>query len=252
MLLLPKPVLLFIFSLLYAFSGNAQLTVKGRVLDKSKVNYVDGVRVISTGGALTFSDSLGRYSIRVSNDDSLFFVFNGKPTQKFPVKTITDVDKFDISLLIPVASKYTTLNEVVVYARTFKQDSLENRETYAKIFNFEKPKLSGSIAPTGGVGFDLQEIIRMFQFRRNKSMRKFRDRLEKQEQDRYIDYRFNKITVKRVINDLQSPGLDSFVVWYRPQYDFVADSSEQEFFQYIIDAYDQFKRLYPAYIKRED
>lgn len=61
------------------------------------MNYVENVRVVSTGGMFSITDSLGKYSIMVKEADSISFHFNNKPTQKFPVVKILNPRQFDIS-----------------------------------------------------------------------------------------------------------------------------------------------------------
>ncbi len=235
-----------------AFAAQCQLRLTGTVFDKSRVNFVENVRVLSTGGMIAFTDSMGRYSIAVKNTDSVYFIYNNKPTQKFPVATVSDPRKFDVSLHVSVKSKYSLLKEVLVYAKSHKQDSIENRETYAQVFNYQKPGIVTGVGPGGTVGADANEIINIFRFKRNKRLKDFQQRLEKEEQEKYINYRFSKPFVGRVTG-LSSPAIDSFLVWYRPSYEFAAYSSEIEFNQYILDASYQFKRLLmPADAKKED
>jgi hypothetical protein len=92
------------------------------------------------------------------------------------------------------------------------------------------------------VGADVNELINIFRFRRNKRLKAFQQRLELQEQEKFIDYRFNKVFVKR-ITGLQSPELDTFLVWYRPDYDFTRFSDEISFNQYILNASYHFRKL---------
>lgn len=230
------------FSMLMTPLLYAQIVISGTVLDSSRINYVENVRVVSSGGLFAITDSLGRYSIMASEKDSLTFYYNKKPTQQFAVRTIADPSRFDICLHITVKGKYQVLNEVVVFAKTHKQDSLENRQAYADIFDYHKPGLSTSVTPGGGVGADVNELINIFRFRRNKRLKAFQQRLEVQEQEKYIDYRFSRIYVKRVTG-LSSPYLDSFLVWYRPEYEFVRNSNEIDFNQYILLAFYQFQKL---------
>jgi hypothetical protein len=131
---------------------------------------------------------------------------------------------------------------VVVFSKSYKQDSLENRQTYADIYDYKKPGISTSLTPGGGAGADLDELINIFRFKRNKRLRSFQQRLETQEQEKYIDYRFNKLFVKR-ITGLDGILLDSFLVWYRPTYEFARNSGELIFNQYILNAYYQFQKL---------
>lgn len=218
----------------------AQLNLSGIVYDSSKINLVEGVRVVSTGGLFTMTDSMGRFSLKVNEKDSVSFIFRNKPTQKFVVKDIPDPSHFNISLHITVRGKYTTLKEVVVRSRSYRQDSIENREDYADIFGYKKPGLSTSIVPGGGVGADVDELINIFRFKRNKRLKAFKNRLEVQEQDKYVAYRFNKNFVRR-LTQLQETELDSFMVRYRPSYDFIMMTDEQSFNQYVLNCSYEFK-----------
>lgn len=220
---------------LFSVASHAQIVISGTVLDNSKKNYVESARVESTSGMFCMTDSLGHYTIIVHENDSLFFTYNNKPTQKFPVKNITTPNQFDISLRIPVQSRYNVLKEVIVYSKSFKQDSLENRQTYADVFDYKKPGVSTSIGPGGTVGADVNELINIFRFKRNKRLKAFQLRLEEQEKEKYINYRFNKIAVKRVTG-LADAALDTFMVWYRPTYEFAALSDEVQFNQYLLNA----------------
>jgi hypothetical protein len=240
-----RSVLFFLFFLIQASNIQAQLTVSGTVYDSSKVNYVENARVVSTAGLFTVTDSMGRYSISTSERDSLTFYYNGKPTQKFSVGTIPDPSHFDISLRIKIKGKYSMLKEVTVFSKSYRQDSLENRQQYADIYDYTKPGLKTSISPTGGVGADVDELINIFRFKRNKRLRAFQHRLETEEQEKYVDFRFNKLTVRR-ITGLQAELLDTFLVWYRPSYEFTRNSDEIMFNQYVLSAFYQFKTIMPV------
>ncbi|MBS1496650.1 MAG: hypothetical protein JSU03_10100 [Bacteroidetes bacterium] len=243
-------ILLFIVSNIQPL--HAQLLVSGTVLDNSKLNFVEKVHVISTGGKLALTDSLGRYSISVNNDDSIYFFYNNRPTQKFPVRDIPNLLEFDISIHMQIPSKYNLLKEVTVYSTPYAKDSIENRETYRKAFNYSKPGFSTSISPGGVAGADLDQLINVFRFGRNKRLKSFQKRLLVEEQDKYIDYRFNKTLVKR-ITGLSGNSLDSFMVWYRPSYEFTITSNEVTFDQYILNASYRFKRgLLPSPAKKEE
>ena len=242
----------FIFTLIFiGLLGSrtiAQVRISGTVLDVTKKGYVEGARVISTGGEMKITDSLGRYTINSGINDSLYFIYGNKPTQKFSVKQIANINQFDISLKVMVPSKYNVLKEVIVYSKSYQQDSIENRENYAKVFGYTKPGLSTNIGPQGAVGADVNELINIFRFKRNKRLKAFRGRLEEQEQEQYITYRFNKIIVRR-ITQLTGPALDTFLVKYRPSYEFAAARNEIQFNQYILQAFYQFKRLNPGALK---
>lgn len=242
-----------ILLLLFIVSGNqlhAQLTVTGTVFDSSRRNYVEHVQVESTGGKSTRTDSMGHYKITVGENDSLTFIYKNKPTQKFAVRDIASITQFDISLGITVKGGYHTLKEVIVFARSYREDSIENRQTYADVYNFRKPTIRTGISPSGAVGADVDEIINMFRFKRNKHLKAFQARLEQQEQDHFVSYRFNKNFVKR-ITGLQGAELDSFMVRYQPTYQFASTADEVTFNKYILNSSYAFKAglLKPAAVK---
>jgi hypothetical protein len=215
----------------------AQYKVQGTIYDSSRTYPLEAVSVMSTSGKGTITNGAGFYQIEVSEKDSIWFSYLGKPTVKYPVLKMLDPLQFDLALRVPVS----VLKEVRVAPRNYRLDSIQNRQDYAKAFNFQKPNLGTmtSIGPTGA-GFDINEIIRSFQFRKNKSMLRFQQRLIQQEQDKYVDYRFNKALVRR-LTGLTGEELDKFMLASRPSYEFAVLSNDYDFQSYIKEAYQKFK-----------
>ena len=237
------PFIIF-FALLLLLVGNAsaQLIISGTVYDSSKVIPVKEVVIKSSGGAIAVTDSIGHYNIAASDKDSLTFIYLQKPTARFAVKQINDIGNFDISLHIRVSEKFRTLKEVRVFSRSFRQDSISNRQEYAKIFGYQKPGIGITSSDySGAPGLDLDEFINIFRFKRNKQLKHLQSRLLDQEKDNYINYRFNKTLVKRITH-LEDKDLDIFMVRYRPDFMFTQNSSIVNFYQYILNASYQFKR----------
>lgn len=230
----------FIATLLVTTAGHAQFVLSGTVYDSARIYSIDGVKVYSTGGTFSITDSLGHYSIAVQENDSIYFLYKTKPTPKYPVKTIGDLQHFDIALHVNHKGKYKALKEVVVFSKNYRQDSLENRQLYADVFEYKKPGLRTSINPGGAVGADVNELINIFRFRRNKSLRQFQLRLEAQEQEKYIDYRFSKIFVRRTTG-LTGTQLDDFMVRYRPTYEFLQLCDELALTQYVLNCSYEYK-----------
>ena len=232
----------FAFLILFTNICVAQLTVSGTVYDSTKIIPVKDVIVQSSSGRTAITDSLGHYDIVTDDADSLTFIYNNKPSLKFSVRQIENISSFDISLRIRTYEKYRRLKEVRVFSKAYKQDSIENRERYAKVFEYTKPGISTTSSSYSGVpGLDLDEFINIFRFKRNKQLRNMQNRLMEQEQDNYINYRFNKMMVKRITR-LDGPELDSFMQQYRPNYEFAITSSTIDFYQYILNSSYQFKR----------
>jgi cell division protein FtsI/penicillin-binding protein 2 len=229
-------------ALLLAKAVTAQYIVQGHVYDSSKLYALEAVTVSTSSGRGTATDSNGHYRIEVKEKDSIWFSYLGKPTTKFPVLKIADVTQFDIALRINIP----VLMEVKVRPRIYKQDSLQNRQDYAKIFNYRRPNLESmtSIGPTGA-GIDIDEVIRLFQFRKNKSTLKFQERLLQQEQDKFIDHRFNKALVRR-LTALPDGELEKFMALYRPTFEFTSLSNDYDFQVYIKEAYSIYQKNKPA------
>lgn len=241
------------FLLLLASVAEGQFTISGTVYDSTKIIPVKDVVVKSSGGTMTTTDSTGHYDIIASDKDSLTFIYQNKPTARFAVKQIENIGSFDISLRVRVTEKFRTLKEVRVFSRNFKQDSIANREEYAKIFNYQKPGIKTTTSDySGAAGMDLDEFINIFRFKRNKQLKYMQNRLVEQEQESYINYRFNKQLVKRITR-LEGKNLDTFMVHYRPDFDFTHNSTTVIFYQYILNASYQFRReLLGGEIKKQE
>jgi len=248
-----KTYCFLLFLWLFTATAKGQFTISGTVYDSSKVVPVRDVEVKSSGGTMATTDSMGHYNIIASDKDSLTFIYLNKPTARFAVKQIENIGSFDISLHIRVNEKFRTLKEVKVFSKNFKQDSIANREQYAKIFNYQKPGIQTSTSDySGAAGMDLDEFINIFRFKRNKQLKYMQNRLVEQEQENYINYRFNKTLVKRITR-LEGKNLDTFMVRYRPDFDFTHNSSTVIFYQYILNASYQFRReLLGGEVKKED
>jgi hypothetical protein len=186
-----------------------------------------GVSVKSTSGAGTVTDSLGRYSIKLAYTDSISFSYQGKATQKFPLKEIPPNRPFDMSLHVDI----TTLPTVIVQEKrtNYQLDSIANREEYRKVFNYSPEYISSA---NGGVGVNLDAL---FSMKKIKRMEAFRVHLEELEREKYVDHRFNINLVKK-LTGLESPALDTFMLEYRPSYDMILSfESEYEYYKYIRD-----------------
>lgn len=216
---------------------SAQYKVKGTVYDTSRLYRIEAVTVLSTGGKITMTDSMGRYAIDVAEKDSIWFSYLGKPTPKYPVLKMQDVNQFDIALQL----KSDVMQEVKIRSRSYTQDSIQNRRDYAKVFNFRRPNVASmtTIGPMGAA-IDVDELIRVFQFKKNRSMEKFRERLEEQEREKFIDHRYNRALVRR-LTSLDGSDLDVFMLRYRPSYSYALTATEYDFQLYIKKCYELFR-----------
>lgn len=222
---------LLLLLILFAQQLHAQVWLTGKVYDSTRMVTIPAVKVTSKKGSYTFTDSIGRYGLSVEKDDSVAFTYRGKSTTFFPVREIRYPAGFDVSLQITVQDRYKTLKEVVVIAKSYREDSLENRERYRSIFEFE----GGGLQTTSSGFLDPNSLINSFKFRKNKVMRSFQSRLILEEQQKFVDSRFTKALVRQ-ITGLNERDIERFMKLWRPPYELVAFTAEYQFHQYILEA----------------
>ena len=232
---------LFITLLFCGKVRGQEVTIHGTVYNMYRTKPLDGVSVISVLGRGTATDSNGNYMITLSIRDSLYFSYLGRATGKFPVAKINSMAGFDIALHVDPVE----LKEVRIMPRNYHRDSLQNRKDYAKIFNYKKPgfKISSSGAGSDGlgVGVDLDQLIEMFDRAKTRRTMAFRRRLEDEERDGYVDYRFNRSVILRITH-LQGDELDSFMTRYRPSYDFCRRATDYDLYDYIKLAFQEWQK----------
>lgn len=243
-----KPLSFFLLAFcLLTTAAQGQLTISGAVTDYFSKKPLDAVTVQSSSGQYAISDSLGRYMISVKKTDTVWFSYLNKQTMKYPVDTITHPQNFDVALYIDVK----WLPEVKVQTKDYKLDSVENRLTYAKAFNYRKPGIrfsqsnqttSSYVPGSVTAGLDLDEIINAFRFKRNRQMLSFQQRLIQEEQDKYIDHRYSKYFVKRLTR-LDGKELDDFMAFYRPLYEEVQAMNDLELGYYVEQCYKNYEFL---------
>jgi hypothetical protein len=234
----------FIILMLFGLSKiSAQTTtISGVVYDISGRRPIEAVIVFSNSNH-AFTDSLGRYSINVRTNDSLWFSLFGKTTHKYPIDTIEDLHNFNV--MIHVAG--FDLPEVRVRNSYYKLDSIQNRIDYAKYFNYQAPgiKLSSGQQLFGAngltIGFDLDEIINMFRVKRNRNLQFLQKRLVSQEQEKYVGYRFTKRFVIKLTH-LEGEQLERFMNFCRPSYEVLGLLNDLELGYYIEKKFEEFKK----------
>jgi hypothetical protein len=231
-------ITIFLFSLAFYTAGaDAQVVIHGTVYNMYKTRPLEAVSVLCSCGSGTITDANGNYLIRVNDNDSLRFSYLGRATQYFPVTMMNPTTGFDIALHV----NPTELAEVRVAPKNYYLDSLQNRKDYEKIFNYKKPGLEITEGANGNAGLDLDALINMFNFKKNRRMLAFQKRLVEDEHDKFVDHRFTRYIVKK-ITGLTGDAADSFMFRYRPSYEFTKVATDYEFFDYIKLAYQDYKR----------
>ena len=124
----------------------------------------------------------------------------------------------------------------------YRDDSIQNRKDYEKIFNYKKPGFKITDGSGGlGAGVDLNSLIEMFERNKINRTKAFQRRLEDEEQDKYVDHRFARSVVLKITH-LEGDELDSFMVKYRPSYVFCKKATDYDLYDYIKLAFSEYQK----------
>jgi hypothetical protein len=216
------------------------VTVHGVVYNIYGTTPLEAATVSSTSGRITVTDSSGNYIIVVPQTDSIWFSYLGRSTRRFAVRDINPNNGFYVSLQVdPVV-----LKAAKVTPRDYRADSLQNRKDYEKYFNYKKPMIHPTPGVTGGglgVSINIDTLIYMFEFNKIRRAKAFQKRLINDEQEKYVDHRFSRSLVLKVTH-LEGDALDSFMVQYRPSYEFCVRATDYDLYEYIKLALGQYQK----------
>jgi len=132
------------------------------------------------------------------------------------------------------SARRDSLPAVFVRSHNYLLDSLENRREYKKVFDYDKGYVDGLKSGRGGrslgVGIDFDMLL---DGRKNRQMLALQKRLEYEEDEKYIDHRWNRSLIHR-ITGLDTPAIDTFMRAYRPSKEFIQScETEYQFDHYI-------------------
>ena len=219
-------VLLFIL-LLRAQAQN----VKGTVSNASKRISGAVIKNLRTGNK-TISDEMGMFIIRVKNSDTLLI------SKKF-YKKDTLVYAGQIFLTIQLQPETKALREVTIKARQispldiYEKNKIEYKDIYWK---GDYSHMFGIEAGLGaGVSINIDKLYNLLS-KQGKDARKMQRTLTRDYHDDVVDRRF---TVHLVggITGYDGGKLDTFMMKYRPSYDFIVKATDYDVIQYIKDKF---------------
>lgn len=233
-----KYLLIFIISLWC--NNTLGQTISGIVTDKSNKRPIGNV-IIAIGRLKTMTNTFGQFEFTaiLPGDTLKINHFSYKP-YAVPINKATEV------LLINLEPSAISLNVVTIKAdKSFKKDSVDNRMANQKQFNYIGPTVADAFKGGGqrqpGELFSINPIV-LVQALTKKSSReyKFKQKLILDEQDDYVDRKFNEGNVAR-ITGLKGDTLSMFLVNYRPNYRFAKKSTNYEMIVYIRQCLEKFK-----------
>ncbi|MGN6394280.1 MAG: hypothetical protein ACTHMI_01860 [Mucilaginibacter sp.] len=233
---------LFLFFMLITGHCYAQ-RLKGTVINaEDKLPVVNALVVM--GSNRTYTDGYGQFSIDGGGSDSI-------TVSHITCKTYRGiVSRAMVTISIALQPAPINLEEVKVHAHReeeFKKDSIANREFYGRQFNYTGPKVMDAFT---GNAYNRQpgELISVNPLLLVRALTKkgtpgykFRQILIRDEQQQYIDRKFNRGTVSR-ITQLKGDTLANFLTKYRPTYKFIKKATDYDVEIYIKDCYKKFAR----------
>jgi CarboxypepD_reg-like domain len=213
----------------------------GIILDKATRQPIINA-VIQAENLTTRTNNLGQFEIDIPHPgDSLKITAIGYKIIR------VSADKPGAFLTIHLEPKVTQLNEVTIHGtRDFKQDSLENRDAFAKQFNYKAPTVmdafTGNSNRQPGELISINPLILIAALTKKSSPEYIlQQKLLSDEHEQYIDERFNKGIVLHVTN-LKGDTLSEFLTRYRPTFAFTQKATVYDMEIYIKDCFVKFEK----------
>ncbi len=232
------PVLLICLS---SLNGLGQQFLTGKIYKKNSTEFLISVSIHNiTEQRYDLSEEDGSYKIQAMPGDHISFSSVG-----YRADTIT----VTASLLTAACPIYLDIRPQELQAvrvgefSNYQLDSMDRRKEYAWVYDHENtPHVARDRQGADGVG------VTMNIFRNTSTAAKQRvhltKRLQKEEEDYYVDFRYNKDYVAKITH-LKGDSLKQFMLRYRPSYDYCRKAATVDILVYISDSYKQ-------YMKTED
>ena len=185
-----------------------------------------------TQGIVNLSTINGSYKIRANEKDMVIFSYVGFISDTIIVEKQLLTDGYDAFLL----SNEGVLLEQVTVRGDYQKDSLERRKYYENVYNAQT-KITGGNGPADGVGVAFSPFS--YFSKNGKETRKLKKRLQKQEENYYIDYVFSPYWVSS-ITGLKGDSLRLFMYMYRPSYKFCRNNDRMSMTLYVNDKLKEF------------
>jgi len=217
-------------------TADAQQFLTGKVYVKGSSDTLISVSIHNiTQQRYDLSDEDGSYRIQAAPGDHIAFSSVGHKADTVTVTASILTADYPVFLEI----KPQTLQAVRVEYNNYQLDSMDRRKEYAWVYDrgneprFEKQRQGD------GVGIEMN--IFRHTSKADKERERLEKRLQKEEQDYYIDFRYNKDYVAKITH-LQGDSLKTFMKKYRPSYDYCRKAAMVDILVYINDCYKQYMR----------
>lgn len=218
--------------------ARAQQFLTGKIYKANSTEHLISVSIHNiTQQRYDLSEEDGSYRIQAAPGDHISFSSVG---YKADTVTVT------ASLLTAAYPVYLDVRAQTLQAvrvgqfSNYQLDSIDRRKEYAWVYEHDNsPRVAKDRQGADGVGVTLNI------FRNTSSAAKQRirleKRLEKEEEEYYVDSRYNKDYVAK-ITKLKGDSLMEFMRRYRPSYEYCRRAANVDILVYISDSYKQYMK----------
>jgi hypothetical protein len=224
--------------LLGSFRGWGQQFLTGKVFKKNSTEFLISVSIHNiTEQRYDLSEENGSYRIQAVPGDHIAFSSVG-----YMADTLT----VTASLLTADCPIYLDIRPQTLQAvrvgefSNYQLDSMDRRKEYAWVYEHDNTEhIAKDRQGADGVGVTLN-IFRNSGSGAHQRVH-LRKRLEKEEEDYYVDSRYNKDYVAKITH-LKGDSLLQFMRRYRPSYDYCRKAANVDILVYISDSYKQYMK----------
>lgn len=184
-------------------------------------------------GVGSISNESGRYYIEALPGDTIEF------SSISYVKTAYVAPGISATRHVEMKRHIMGLQGINIRGRIYKQDSLAIREEYERYFGYKRPGALDVLKtlPSNPI----TALTYLVPSKARKRREKFGEQLKYWEEEKHIDYRYNPDLVAK-ITKLESPELDSFMLAYRPPYNFLLNATEYDLLLFIKQSYERWEK----------
>lgn len=235
------PLLLLVLAMQ---QSTAQVRISGMVEDADSHQGLASVSIWAVKGKYgAISNETGRFFIQADPGDTLEFTMVGY------IKYDLIVPAISATLNISLKRQMFNLGGVAVRGRNYQRDSAATRAEYDKYFNYKKPT-AGDFFRTLPAN-PVTALTYLIPNKTRKRKEAFRGQLEYWEKENYVDHRYSPELVNRMTK-LDGNELDSFMLRYRPSYQFLEESTEYDLLLFIKKSFEKYQQDKKSFMKKED
>ena len=216
-----KKLLFVLLSFIFGFQVDAQIVLKGTIIDSAKTNTINSVRVenLSTHQG-DYSNADGFFSIEGKDGDYIIFSYLGFNNKVIRLNSSLNNSNQIIKMSIKtVGLKGVTIKQGPTQYQT---DSAKRADIYKDAFDYTQTK--SAMSP-------ITSLYQVFS-KKHKNMRHFQDQIVDIEKQKFIDTRYSEALTAQMTG-LQEDALIKFMQAYPMEVDFARAASDLEIKMWI-------------------